>query len=532
MVSSNKRKGSEGASEVPTKKTKTAANSDSKVAKKSKVAASTTPTADFEAPILKPARKTKIDRKTAAEFFDNDDAAPKQNTTTEKPKPAKAIKKAAATAIADQSDTTPQVEDTAVDAAVDKSKTSKKIKRATTEAVIDELKPSKKSKSTVTEEPAGEPEPTKKTKKALKNIAPVAAIETLAEAPTSTYNKAKKANDAKAAEDAAAARQLRAENGEPITPFVGPAVELEKSKSKDKKAKKDKSSKKMSTSVEEDAELSNEMANNDFAIIKNGTADAKIAATKNAADEVEAEEPIINGVPAVDETELLNGFDSDSPDDAQDVGLDLNETLPISDPSGKIEKELRAAHLKSGPDDQPGTIYIGHIPHGFFEVQMRAFFSQFGDITRIRLSRNRRTGASKHFAFIEFASEEVAKIAAKTMDGYLMFGHLLKSKFAPADSLHPDVWKGANKKFHKIPHAKLEGAKLAEAKSVEQWEKKAAKEESRRKKKAKALKKMGYDAPESAVAAAKEAKEGEKKGKKAKKEKKEKTAEEEGAQLF
>jgi nucleolar protein 15 len=38
----------------------------------------------------------------------------------------------------------------------------------------------------------------------------------------------------------------------------------------------------------------------------------------------------------------------------------------------------------------PGTIYIGRIPHGFFEPQMRAYFSQFGEITRLRLSRNKK----------------------------------------------------------------------------------------------------------------------------------------------
>lgn len=197
---------------------------------------------------------------------------------------------------------------------------------------------------------------------------------------------------------------------------------------------------------------------------------------------------------------LLKGFDSDTPDDAEDVGLSLRDTPPIIDPDGKIEESLREARRKSGPDDEPGTIYVGRIPHGFFEVQMRAFYSQFGDIVRLRLSRNRHTGASKHFAFIEFASAEVAKIAAKTMDGYLMFGHILKSKFAPSESLHPDVWKGANKKFHKIPHKKLEGQKLASPKSVEQWESKKAKEESRRKKKAKALKEIGYDMPDNTLA--------------------------------
>ena len=37
-----------------------------------------------------------------------------------------------------------------------------------------------------------------------------------------------------------------------------------------------------------------------------------------------------------------------------------------------------------------------------------------------------QTGASKGYAFIEFADEEVAKIAASATNNYLMFHKLLK----------------------------------------------------------------------------------------------------------
>jgi RNA recognition motif-containing protein len=35
-----------------------------------------------------------------------------------------------------------------------------------------------------------------------------------------------------------------------------------------------------------------------------------------------------------------------------------------------------------------------------------------------------QTGKSKHYGFIEFKHKEVAKIAADTMDGHLMFNHV------------------------------------------------------------------------------------------------------------
>ncbi|KAL2430444.1 putative RNA-binding protein [Exophiala dermatitidis] len=194
---------------------------------------------------------------------------------------------------------------------------------------------------------------------------------------------------------------------------------------------------------------------------------------------------------------LLKGFDSDTEDKQEDTGLDLS-TTPALPKSKKVQKKLDKIKAE-GKDDGPGAVYVGRIPHGFYEKQMREYFSQFGDITRLRLSRNKRTGASKHFAFIEFASNEVAKIVAETMDNYLLFGHILKCKYAPPDSLHPDVWKGADKKYRKIPHEKLEREKLAAPKTADKWQKKVEKEQRKREEKAKKLKAIGVDMPASTL---------------------------------
>ncbi|XP_057293544.1 MKI67 FHA domain-interacting nucleolar phosphoprotein-like [Hydractinia symbiolongicarpus] len=110
-----------------------------------------------------------------------------------------------------------------------------------------------------------------------------------------------------------------------------------------------------------------------------------------------------------------------------------------------------------------GTMYIGHIPRGFYENEIRAYFSQFGTVNKVRLARSKKTGGYKGYGYIQFASEDVAKIAAEAMNNYLMFDRLLKCQFVPESSLHPDLWKGANKKFvwlnrrlkEKIRHNKL-----------------------------------------------------------------------------
>ncbi len=193
---------------------------------------------------------------------------------------------------------------------------------------------------------------------------------------------------------------------------------------------------------------------------------------------------------------LLAGFDSDT-EDKEDEGLDLSN-IPTLPKSKKIQKKLEKAKAKSGSDG-PGTVYVGRIPHGFYEQEMRAYFSQFGEISQIRLSRNKWTGASKHFAFIEFTHESVAKIAAEAMDNYLMFGHILKCKYAEPGSLHADVWKGANKKYRKIPHEKLERERFAAPKTEDKWQKKVDKEQRKRDKKAEQMKAIGLDMPVSSL---------------------------------
>ncbi|KAF2430663.1 RNA-binding domain-containing protein, partial [Tothia fuscella] len=183
---------------------------------------------------------------------------------------------------------------------------------------------------------------------------------------------------------------------------------------------------------------------------------------------------------------LLAGFDSSSEESEHEDGLALEQV-----PEAKISKKERKA-LAAAKNEKPGTIYIGRVPHGFFEHQMRAYFTQFGTILRLRLSRNKKTGASKHYAFIEFESSDVADIVAKTMNNYLMFGHILKVRRIPDEQVHPDLWKGAGKRFKVVPRGRMEARRLNTPKGREYWRMKVEKEGEKRLEKAERLKEMGY----------------------------------------
>ncbi|KAM7314185.1 MKI67 FHA domain-interacting nucleolar phosphoprotein-like [Ixodes scapularis] len=58
-----------------------------------------------------------------------------------------------------------------------------------------------------------------------------------------------------------------------------------------------------------------------------------------------------------------------------------------------------------------------------------------------------KTGRSRGYAFVEFLSEDVAKIAAETMDGYLLFNKILKCSVLPRDRVPKGLFKGLNFPF-------------------------------------------------------------------------------------
>ncbi|KAG5864905.1 hypothetical protein JTB14_007392 [Gonioctena quinquepunctata] len=111
--------------------------------------------------------------------------------------------------------------------------------------------------------------------------------------------------------------------------------------------------------------------------------------------------------------------------------LKQTKTLKQKIQDGVISvKEGRKA-LKISTEEKRGLIFISHLPHGFYEDELRNYFKQFGNVTNVKVCRSRRTGNSKGFGYVEFANPEVAKIAAETMNNYLMFKKRVTAEFIP-----------------------------------------------------------------------------------------------------
>ncbi|KHN97757.1 ribosomal biogenesis protein Gar2 [Metarhizium album ARSEF 1941] len=231
----------------------------------------------------------------------------------------------------------------------------------------------------------------------------------------------------------------------------------------------------------------------------------KVSKPKKAgkeAEQTEEEEEVLE----LDDSEDSEGEDNDNVrnlaaeiDSGDEAPVDKALSFKPGQDVGKIPsvpKEL--AKAPHGATGEPGVLYIGRIPHGFYEHEMRQYLSQFGPVTRVRLSRNKKTGASKHFAFVEFEEATTAEIVAKTMDNYLLFGHILKCKTIPKEQVHEDLFKGANRRFKRVPWNKMAGLHLQKPLAESTWKAKVSKEKTKRAKRAAKFKDMGYefDAPD------------------------------------
>ncbi|KAJ1025024.1 hypothetical protein NDA18_004310 [Ustilago nuda] len=159
----------------------------------------------------------------------------------------------------------------------------------------------------------------------------------------------------------------------------------------------------------------------------------------------------------------------------------------------RLDKLAKSKSSSKGASTTPGVLYIGRLPKGFFEKQLKSYLSQFGHVSRLRVSRNKKTGASKHYAFVEFADKDVAQIVQETMHNYLIDGRLLQVKVLPKDKVHPELWVGANRMYRAIPTARVERVVRSRDKTEEEQQRtnqRALKRQDERKHK---LKNLGID---------------------------------------
>lgn len=63
-------------------------------------------------------------------------------------------------------------------------------------------------------------------------------------------------------------------------------------------------------------------------------------------------------------------------------------------------------------------LYVGNLPYGVTEDQLREMFSQVGEVSDVAVITDRDTGRSKGFGFVEMATDEAAQEAITRYDGF------------------------------------------------------------------------------------------------------------------
>jgi len=71
-------------------------------------------------------------------------------------------------------------------------------------------------------------------------------------------------------------------------------------------------------------------------------------------------------------------------------------------------------------------LYVGNLSYTTSEDQLRDLFAQAGAVTSVALIKDRETGRSKGFAFIEMGSQTEAEKAIQMFNGYSLDDRALK----------------------------------------------------------------------------------------------------------
>lgn len=72
------------------------------------------------------------------------------------------------------------------------------------------------------------------------------------------------------------------------------------------------------------------------------------------------------------------------------------------------------------------NIYIGNISHSSTEEGLKQLFEQFGSVSSAKIIKDKFTGNSRGFAFVEMADAEEAKRAIENLNGVEFDGRTIR----------------------------------------------------------------------------------------------------------
>jgi cold-inducible RNA-binding protein len=87
-------------------------------------------------------------------------------------------------------------------------------------------------------------------------------------------------------------------------------------------------------------------------------------------------------------------------------------------------------HSKGEKEEMETKIYVGNLSYETTEDDLRTLFAQAGTVSSVALIKDRDTGQSKGFAFVEMSNQSEAEKAIQTFNGYTLANRPLKVNLA------------------------------------------------------------------------------------------------------
>ncbi len=71
------------------------------------------------------------------------------------------------------------------------------------------------------------------------------------------------------------------------------------------------------------------------------------------------------------------------------------------------------------------NIYVGNLSRKLTETEVREQFEAFGEVVSVNLVKDRRSGVSRGFGYVEMTSEEEGQAAIDALKGQILDGKML-----------------------------------------------------------------------------------------------------------
>ncbi|MFA6617481.1 MAG: RNA-binding protein [Candidatus Neomarinimicrobiota bacterium] len=76
------------------------------------------------------------------------------------------------------------------------------------------------------------------------------------------------------------------------------------------------------------------------------------------------------------------------------------------------------------------NIYVGNLPYGTTDEDIKSLFSEFGEVSSVNIIKDRMTGNSKGFGFVEMENDDEGQKAIEEINGKELQGRSLKVNLA------------------------------------------------------------------------------------------------------